>query len=139
MAQTVSKSANATTDHDEIRRWAESQGGQPARVARTGRGARKGGDTGMIRIDFPGFAGGKSLETISWDEWFDAFEKNKLALLISSNPDKPRFNKLISRRTAAQKQNRAKTRAQKTTRTKRRTKRATASTKGRKKRAASRR
>jgi len=58
------------------------------------------GDTGMIRIDFRGFSGGKSLEEISWDQWFDAFEKNNLALLISTNADKPRFNKLVSRENA---------------------------------------
>ena len=140
MAERASRSANAITDHEEIRRWAESQGGQPARVRRTGRGARKGGDTGIIRIDFPGFSGGQSLEPISWEEWFDAFEKNKLALLVSSDAKKPRFNKLVSRETAAQTRTGARARARKaTTKAKRSTKKAKASTSRKKKRSGTRR
>jgi hypothetical protein len=81
-------SAKPVTDHNEIRRWAESNNGRPARVKDTG----KGKDPGVLRLDFDEKE--ESLEEISWDAWFDAFEKNKLALLIS--PDS-RFNKLVSR------------------------------------------
>lgn len=144
MATNTSRSANVVTDHEKIRHWAESQGGRPARVIRTGRGARKGSDTGIIRIDFPGFSGEKSLEPISWDEWFDAFEKNRLALLISNNPRKPRFNKLIRRDSAGQTRARRKTTARKTTGRKttgrkRATKRATAGPRKKTRRSAARR
>ena len=44
---------HATTDHDEIRRWAEERGAKPSCVKGTG-GKR---DTGMIRLDFPGYSG----------------------------------------------------------------------------------
>ena len=99
MAETE-RSARPTTDHDEIRRWAGERGGWPARVKGTG----EGDDTGMIRIDFPGYSGGDSLERISWDEWFQQFDENELALLHrdfkheDGEPD--RFNKLVSRKTA---------------------------------------
>jgi hypothetical protein len=89
-------SARALTDHDEIRRWAEPRKGRPACV--WGTGGR--GDTGMIRLDFPGFKGGKSLQPISWDEWFKAFDDNKLALLVQdrrARGQQSNFNKLVAR------------------------------------------
>ena len=82
-------SATPTTDHDEIRRWAESNNARPACVKGTG----KGKDPGMLRLDFDEQE--ESLEPIDWDTWFDWFEKNELALLKS---DDSRFNKLISRK-----------------------------------------
>ena len=81
-----------TTDHDEIRRWAEARGAKPATVART----HKKGETGVIRLDFPGFSGENSLEEISWDEFFETFEDRKLAFLYQDEEDS-RFSKLISR------------------------------------------
>lgn len=129
MAERLSKSARVLTDPEEIRRWAESQGGRPARVKLTGRAGRKRGDPGIIRIDFPGFSGEESLEPISWEEWFDAFEKNNLALIVSTDPRKPRFNKIVSRDTV-QERTRARAPARKPA-ARRGTKRATAATKRR--------
>jgi hypothetical protein len=54
----------------------------------------------MIRLDFPGFSGEGSLEEISWDEFFDAFDKNELALLYqekTATGKRSNFNKLVSR------------------------------------------
>jgi hypothetical protein len=92
MAETE-RSGHPTTDHEEIRRWAEKHGGQPARVKGTG----DGDDVGMIRIDFPGYSGEGKLEPISWEEWFEKFEEKKLALVYR---EQDRFNKLVSRETA---------------------------------------
>ena len=69
--------SQVTTDHDEIRRWAEDRGGRPAHVKRTG----KPDDPGILRIDFPGYTGEGSLEEVSWDEWFDKFDERGLAFL----------------------------------------------------------
>ncbi len=80
--------AITTTDHNEIRQWVESHNGRPACVKGTG----GKDDVGMIRIDFDAPEDG--LQEISWDQWFEAFEANDLALLHS--PDS-RFNKLIAR------------------------------------------
>ena len=90
--------ANATINHDEIRSWVEERGGSPARVKRTGRG----GDPGILRIDYPEFTGKETLQKISWDEWFDWFEENNLAFLHQDtigrgNPS--RFSKLVDRST----------------------------------------
>lgn len=90
------RSAHRTTDHAFIRRWVEEREGHPARVKGTGTS-----DTpGMIRLDFPGFSG-DSLEPISWDDWFQAFDENELALLHrdmkQADGSLDRFNKLVRR------------------------------------------
>lgn len=96
MAETE-RSAKPTTDHEEIRRWAEERDEWPARVKGTG----EGDAPGMIRIDFPGYSGSGSLERISWDKWFQQFDGNDLALLHRDfrheDGDLDRFNKLVSR------------------------------------------
>ena len=92
-------SAQPVTNHRRIREWAEERGAKPACV----RGTGGKNDTGMIRLDFPGFSGGDSLQEISWDEWFKAFDENQLALLIqeeTADGEKSNFNKLVSRETA---------------------------------------
>jgi hypothetical protein len=89
--------AVVTTDHDEIRRWAEAKGGRPAAVRRTRAG--DGGDAGIIRLMFPGNPRSEhdALEEIGWDAFFREFEESRLALL--HEPD-GLFNKLIGRDTA---------------------------------------
>jgi hypothetical protein len=82
---------NTTTDHKEIRRWAESRGGRPARVKDTGRGE----DPGILRIDFG--ERDEGLEEIEWDEFFEKFEESELALLYDESKNS-RFNKLIHRK-----------------------------------------
>ena len=86
-------SGKVTTNHEEIRRWVESRGGCPARVKGTGRG----NDPGILRIDYPGFSGVETLERMPWDKWFDAFDKNNLAMVYQPTS---RFSKLVSRETA---------------------------------------
>jgi hypothetical protein len=71
--------SKVTNNHNEIRRWVEERGGHPARVKGTGRAGKSGG--GLLRIDYPGFTGDDSLEEITWEEFFDQFEKTGLAFL----------------------------------------------------------
>ena len=94
-----SAAARPLTDHDEIRQWAEDRGARPSRVSGTGVAE----DVGMIRLDFPGYSGGESLEEISWDEWFDNFDDRNLALMVqdeTASGEISNFNKLVSRHTA---------------------------------------
>lgn len=84
MAETKS-----TADHEVIRRFAEDRGGKPAIVA----------GTGIIRLNFPGFAE-ENLEDISWEDWFEEFENNNLALVYqekTSEGEESNFNKLVDR------------------------------------------
>jgi hypothetical protein len=89
----MARAVHTTTDHQEIRRWAEAHGGKPAAVKGTG----KKGDPGILRIDFPGFSGERTLRPISWEEFYKWFDANELALLYREDD---RFNKLVSRETA---------------------------------------
>jgi hypothetical protein len=84
--------AEFTTDHATIRKWAESHGGKPAAVGRT----HSDDDVGMIRIMFPQAPQSEhaALAEISWDEFFQQFEESKLALLYEKDG---RFNKIVGR------------------------------------------
>jgi hypothetical protein len=89
--------SKTTTNHDEIRRWAEARGGHPAAVRDTG----DGGDPGILRIDFG--EPEESLEEISWDEFFRKFDENNLAFLYQEQTEgggESRFNKFVSRENA---------------------------------------
>jgi hypothetical protein len=88
--------SRTTTDHDEIRRWAEERGGRPAHVQGTG----GGDDAGVLRIEFPGYGDDENLEELSWEEWFDKFEDQGLAIVLqdtTSDGEQSTFNKLVSR------------------------------------------
>ncbi len=87
--------AETTTHHETIRKWAESKGGKPAAVDRT----HQGGDVGIIRIMFPEARQSEheSLVEITWDEFFEEFDKRELALVYD---DKSMFNKIVGRDTA---------------------------------------
>lgn len=92
----ASKSSTSTRDHDTIRQWAEKRGGIPSMVKGTG---GKKDDTGILRIDFPGYSGDGSLEEISWDEFFAKFDESKLEFLYqeqTADGKESRFNKFVS-------------------------------------------
>jgi ferritin-like metal-binding protein YciE len=94
----IANSGNTTTDHEEIRRWAEERGGKPACVQGTG----GKGDIGMLRLEFPGKPNAKDakLQPISWDDFFEKFDERGLALVYqdtTARGQKSNFNKLVSR------------------------------------------
>ena len=77
-----------TTEHEEIRRWAEERGGRPSRV--------KGTD--ILRIDFRDQD--EDLEETSWNEFFRIFDEGDLAFLYQEETSEGadgRFNKFVSR------------------------------------------
>lgn len=92
----MSQTSNVTTNHEQIQQWVEERGGHPARV----KGTEKGKTSGVLRIDYPGFSGEERLEEISWEEFFEGFEKNKLAFLYqdeTKDGKMSRFSKLVDR------------------------------------------
>ena len=96
MADTTS---NVTTNHEQIKKWVEERGGNPARV----KGTENKTSPGLLRIDYPGFSDEERLEEITWDEFFEGFDKNKLAFLYqdkTADGKLSRFSKLIDRDTA---------------------------------------
>jgi hypothetical protein len=89
-------SSKTTTDLKEIRKWAEAREGKPARVKGT-EDPKKG--AGIIRIDFPGYSGGDSLEEITWEDWYEIFQESDLAFLYqdkTADGKESRFFKLVS-------------------------------------------
>lgn len=85
-----SAESKATIDHEEIQRWVEERGGQPARVE----------GTNLLRIDYPGFSGEGTLEAIDWDEFFRLFDENNLAFLYqeeTKDGGESRFSKFVDR------------------------------------------
>jgi hypothetical protein len=87
--------SDTTTDHDTIRAWAEERGGRPATV----KGTESGGeDAGVLRIDFQD--PDDRLEEISWDDWFEKFDDQKLAFLYQDEKksgETSTFFKLVKR------------------------------------------
>lgn len=71
----------------------------PDRLIRRVPGGVIGGET-PLRFDFPGGAGDESLEQISWDEWFEKFDSQGLALLYQekkASEEGSTFFKLVNR------------------------------------------
>jgi len=88
--------SHTTTDHEQIRKWAEARGGKPATVKSTG-GKE---DPGILRIEFQQR---DNLEEISWEEFFDKFDENQLAFLYQDHlksGDESRFFKFVKRQQA---------------------------------------
>lgn len=88
----------STTDHDTIKKWAESRNGNPGVIT------REGEETEILRIDFPGYAE-ENIEGIEWSKWFDIFDKNELAFIYQEETkegQRSNFNKIVTRETANQ-------------------------------------
>lgn len=86
--------AKITTDHEMIKSWVEQRGGHPARVE----GTAVPGSAGVILIDYGDAPAHEAeLEAITWDDFFEGFEENKLAFLYADDTDETRFAKLVSR------------------------------------------
>jgi hypothetical protein len=92
----MTQESKKTTDHDEIRKWVEARGGVPATVRSTG----SKDEPGVLRIQFQEQESGESLEEISWDDFFEKFEEQKLAFLYQDETKQgktSRFFKFVNR------------------------------------------
>jgi hypothetical protein len=73
--------AVVTRDHEAIRRWAQRHRAEPAtgEASPSGPAVVRVNDGGAgVRFNFPGVA---PFRPISWDEWFDNFDKHKLSFV----------------------------------------------------------
>jgi hypothetical protein len=80
-----------TIDHDEIKKWIMDRGGKPSVIEDNGK-------TEMLRVDFG--ENEENLKEISWEKFFDIFEKNKIAFVYqekTSEDEISRFCKFVSR------------------------------------------
>jgi hypothetical protein len=89
--------ATVTTNHDEIRRWAEARDGQPASVKGTGRK----GEPGVLRIHFHDDGEiEESFRKVSWEDFFEKFDEEGLGFLyqdVTADGKPSRFHKFVNR------------------------------------------
>ena len=88
--------SKTTQDHDEIRKWAEARGAQPAEVKST----HTKDEPGILRFCFPKAVNrnDENLREISWDEFFEKFDDSNLELVYqekTASGEKSNFNKLV--------------------------------------------
>jgi hypothetical protein len=94
----ASTSSRITTDHDTIRCWAEERGAKPVVIF----AGKADDDPGTVRLEFPG-SRDKSLREIGWDEWFQKFDRSRLALLYqeqTADGERSSFCKIVHREKA---------------------------------------
>ena len=86
--------SQTTRDHSEIKRWAEDRGGVPAKIKDTG----KNDTDGVLRIHFPDKSKDDDrFEEISWDDFFEIFDKNELQFLYQDKKaEESTFHKFIN-------------------------------------------
>lgn len=88
--------SNQTHNHQTIRQWTEQRNGIPARVI----GTELVGDEGVLRIHFPEFSKSDDLEEISWEDFFNDFEKDRLDFLYQdkkANGEMSTFYKFLTK------------------------------------------
>ncbi|MFI6739308.1 hypothetical protein ACIBI9_40835 [Nonomuraea sp. NPDC050451] len=61
--------------------WAEGRDATAATVE----GTEHGDHLGVLRFDFPGYGGGDKLRHVSWEEWFDTFDKRGLNFIYQES------------------------------------------------------
>lgn len=96
----MAREAKKTANPEKFRTWDMARCRRPA----TAKGTGKKGKHGVLRIDFPAYRGVHSLQEITWDEFFEKFDREGLEFLYQEKTatGKPsRFCKLDSRATAA--------------------------------------
>lgn len=93
----MSSESSTTHDHKKIQKWAEERGGVPAKIKHTG----KSEDEGVLRIHFPKHSHNDSFEEITWEEFFENFDDNKLDLLYQekkADGETSTFHKFVERK-----------------------------------------
>jgi len=90
-----------TTDHHEIRRWAEDRGGRPVRVKHDVLNP----SASTVQIDFLFDQYDDNLEEVSWEQFFEAFESHGLALVYQTETENgkvSRFGRIVPRNAVEQ-------------------------------------
>lgn len=85
-------SQKTTTDHNEIKRWAEAHNGIPSVIKNT----EQGSGAGLLRIHFPENSSDDDFKKVSWDTFFETFDKKDLKFIYQDDKDST-FHKFISK------------------------------------------
>jgi hypothetical protein len=85
----ASSDALFTREHDVIRKWAEARQAEPATGEATSSGPStvhvNDGGAG-VRFNFPGAA---AFRAITWEEWFENFDKHHCAFVFDDDSSTP--------------------------------------------------
>lgn len=82
--------SEATTDHETIRRWVEERDGEPAHVEATADDET----VGILRLQFPDTERDHDeIKPITWDEFFEKFESENLALVYQEETEDDRMSR----------------------------------------------
>ncbi|WP_318345772.1 hypothetical protein [Flagellimonas baculiformis] len=87
---------HTTTNHNTIKKWTEKRNGVPAVVKDT---ENRKGEDGLLRIKFSEKKD-DALEQISWNDFFEIFDKNQLEFLYqeeTSSGGVSRFFKFLEK------------------------------------------
>jgi hypothetical protein len=98
----MSGEMKTTTNHDEIRQWAEGRGGRPARIHNTF-GASP--DASVLQIDFLHDKYDDDVEAISWDEFFALFDREDMVLVYQTETEGGKqscFGRIVRRQNVPQ-------------------------------------
>lgn len=82
----------STTDHNEIKQWAEDHHGVPAVIKNT----EEGSGAGLLRIHFPENSDDQDFKELSWDNFFDTFDKKGLEFIYQDEKEST-FHKFIDK------------------------------------------
>jgi hypothetical protein len=92
----IPENVRITTDHEEIKQWAEEHNARPAVV----RHETRGGGVGIIDIDLAHFGEDEYVEPISWEDFFEQFDERNLAFVYEKETlpgEKHWFHKFTKR------------------------------------------
>ena len=80
----MSGEIKTTTDHEEVRRWAQDRGGSPACVHNPFNTA---GETSELRIDFLHEKYNDDVREVTWEEFFALFDRQRMVLVYQTETE----------------------------------------------------
>ena len=86
LADTPQTVLHRTINHEEIRGWIEARNGKPAQFKGTAGGEDENAP-GILAVLFPDDRTETSLETLSWEQFFEKFERGSLVFEYASIGD----------------------------------------------------
>ncbi|RKD14498.1 hypothetical protein BCY91_08490 [Pelobium manganitolerans] len=77
------ETSKQTSNHQQIKQWAEERNGVPTRIKGTGNST----SDGVLRIHFPEHSNADDFEEISWDDFFETFDDKNLNFLYQDEKE----------------------------------------------------
>lgn len=98
----MSGETKTTTDHEQIRTWAQERGGRPARV-HNAFGSKR--EDCILQIDFLHDKYDDDVEELTWDAFFEMFDRENMVLVYQTETEGGRpssFGRIVRQAGVAQ-------------------------------------